>query len=197
MPHEHHGIVFIAARLPGKLWLVGQPRAPNSGRLYRKDRMKRSKMRCGHDGKVRPEYWVWRDMKQRCRNPRNSQYRNYGGRGIVVWSEWLVFDNFFRDMGSRPSPKHTIERKNNELGYYPNNCCWIPRFAQQDNTRQSQRITYKGETHSAAEWCRRLGLNYRMVQQRFGKLKWPAEKALLLPKQPRILNLKKGGAPCV
>lgn len=133
------------------------------------------------NGSVRPEYWVWRDIKQRCLNPKNQAYRNYGGRGIRVAVKWLSFEGFFADMGSRPSSNHTIERKDNDGDYCASNCVWIPRAQQQDNTRQCQRTTMNGETHSTAEWCRRLGLSYRTVQQRIGRYGWDAVVALTTP----------------
>lgn len=64
-------------------------------------------------------------MKQRCFNPNSSGYKNYGARGIVVCEEWRYsFENFIRDMGPRPSIKHSIERLDNSKGYFPDNCVW-------------------------------------------------------------------------
>jgi len=81
-------------------------------------------------GPLPPEYAVWHSMRKRCRNPQDAQYADYGGRGITVCSEWESFAVFMRDMGPRPSPDHSIDRKDNDLGYAPataNGPRWRPR----------------------------------------------------------------------
>lgn len=71
-----------------------------------------------------PEYAVWRNMISRCTKPSNIRWGDYGGRGIKVCDEWLVFENFWKDMGDRPTPKHQLDRINNDLGYFRDNCRW-------------------------------------------------------------------------
>ena len=82
------------------------------------------------------EYCAWDNMLRRCENPNNPSYKNYGGRGILVCKSWHKFENFFRDMGKRPSGL-TLERRNNNLGYCPNNCVWT-NWATQNNNRRSK-----------------------------------------------------------
>lgn len=82
-----------------------------------------------------PEYYTWRAMRQRCENPNNKSYSNYGARGIEVCEQWRSFDGFFADMGRRPSPLHTLDRINGDLGYGPGNCRWTTREVQGRNTR--------------------------------------------------------------
>lgn len=81
-----------------------------------------------------PEYESWRGMIQRCSNTKNVNYDYYGGRGITVCARWLKFENFFEDMGKRPECL-TIERMNNELGYFKENCKWASRTEQCVNQR--------------------------------------------------------------
>ena len=73
-----------------------------------------------------PEYQAWIDMRRRCTNPNNADWKQYGGRGIKVCDRWIEsFDNFLADMGPRPSPKHSIGRfPNNDGNYEPRNCRW-------------------------------------------------------------------------
>lgn len=80
-------------------------------------------------------YQVWADMKQRCLNPNNRSFRNYGARGIKVCKRWLRFENFLKDMGERPAGRLTIERKNNNGGYTPANCVWATYAEQSRNKR--------------------------------------------------------------
>jgi hypothetical protein len=80
------------------------------------------------------------NMIQRCLNPKNTAYKNYGGRGIDVCEEWLIFENFLSDMGNRPEG-YTLERENNESGYNPQNCVWATREQQANNRRGN--LNYK------------------------------------------------------
>ena len=68
-----------------------------------------------------PEYRVWIEINQRCANPKSQAFENYGARGIVVCETWGSFEAFFKDMGKRPTPEHTIERVDNDKGYFPKN----------------------------------------------------------------------------
>lgn len=76
-------------------------------------------------GKTTKEYWTWHDMIQRCENKNNVRYYRYGKRGIKVCEEWHDFVNFFKDMGKKPSPKHQLDRINNDGNYEKNNCRWV------------------------------------------------------------------------
>lgn len=81
-----------------------------------------------------PTYDSWSSMKKRCLNPKSKDYRYYGDRGIVICERWMDFKNFLKDMGEKPTGL-TLERKNNDLGYFPENCMWATRKEQSQNRR--------------------------------------------------------------
>lgn len=89
-------------------------------------------------GKKTPEYHTWIRMRSRCNSKNNPDYdKYYGGRGITICPEWDNFAVFLKDMGEKPGPKYTLERRDNEKGYNPTNCKWATRAEQAHNTRKS------------------------------------------------------------
>jgi hypothetical protein len=127
-----------------------------------------------------PEHNVWVVMKQRCDNPNRPDYDRYGGSGITYAPEWSEFLNFYRDMGPRPSGKHTLGRVDRTGNYCKANCVWDTQKVQQNNKRNNVRIIRDGETLTLALWCERLNLNYSTVWARI-KNGWHAEEALNTP----------------
>jgi len=101
-------------------------------------------------------FWVWAAMVKRCNNPKTHQFADYGGRGITVAPEWRSFDQFLADMGMRPTPKHTLDRIDNDKGYQPGNCVWSTRGVQAKNKR---RYTRNDESLPSGVW--RVGDRYR------------------------------------
>jgi hypothetical protein len=119
-----------------------------------------------HGASRTPEHMVWGTLIQRCTNPNSRKYKSYGGRGLTVCDEWKEFSNFIRDMGPRPSPKHSIDRIDNNKGYFPSNCRWATCEQQAGNTRRNIIISHGGETLCLSAWCRKLGLVYETVKSR-------------------------------
>lgn len=95
-------------------------------------------------GHARPQtrtYRIWSGMKTRCLNPRSKHYKNYGARGVGICLRWMAFANFLADMGECP-PGLTIERKNNNKGYYKRNCKWATISEQAFNRRPKTSQTF-------------------------------------------------------
>jgi len=94
----------------------------------------------GHVRRHRPssEYRAWRSMRSRCATSSNASFRLYGGRGIAVCERWMSFENFFADMGKKPSRRHSLDRIDSNGNYEPGNCRWATSAAQQQNRRDSR-----------------------------------------------------------
>lgn len=130
------------------------------------------------------EHAVWKTMRQRCNNKNATDYDYYGGRGIKVCKEWDFpkggFTNFIRDMGPRPTNYHTIDRKDNNGNYCPDNCKWATRKEQNINTRQVKWITHNGKTRCIADWLSIIDISKCTFYSRVRK-GWSMEKAMFTP----------------
>lgn len=125
------------------------------------------------------EYSIWRKIKDRCFNPNTRNYDDYGGRGISMCDRWRnSFENFYADMGPRPSPDHSIERRNNNEGYSPGNCIWATRVEQARNKRNNQLVQFNGKDVTIAELAELANLNYHLVYKRIVILGWSPEEAV-------------------
>ncbi len=120
-------------------------------------------------------------MKQRCQNPKDAKYPDYGGRGIFVVPEWQSFEGFYADMGDRPSPDHSLDRIDNDGPYSADNCRWATRRQQQRNQRGNRLITYGSETQPLVVWAERFSIHARTLSARIDDLGWPLEKAMMTP----------------
>lgn len=147
---------------------------------------RRPRLRHGYAkvGELRPEWRTWAGMLQRCHNPKDKFYSDYGGRGIEVCDRWKEsFDNFIFDMGNRPSSKHSIDRIDVNGDYEPTNCRWADAVQQGRNKRNNRRIILGNETRCLSEWSEITGLKAHTIAMRL-KLGWGVEKALTTPVRP-------------
>ena len=126
-----------------------------------------------------PEYIAWEAIIQRCDNPKNPGYKNYGGRGIKVCDRWRSFENFYADVGPRPKG-FSLDRTNNEGDYSPENCRWVLNKLQHRNKRSNVFITIKGETRCITEWAEISGISLGCIRKRILN-GWPAHLLLLPP----------------
>lgn len=135
-------------------------------------------------GKARhvPGYNTWHQLKARCRDPKHPYYPSYGGRGITVCDRWMVFENFYADMGPRPTGM-SIERVNNDGPYSPENCVWATNKEQARNKRSNITITIEGKRRCLKAWCEELGVSYHAARYRI-RTGQPPLVALRL-KEPR------------
>lgn len=126
-------------------------------------------------------YSIWECVIQRCCNNNYTYYKNYGGRGIAVCSEWrndfMSFYNWAVANGYKEFL--TLDRIDNDSNYEPSNCRWITMKQQARNRRSNRNYTINGEKHCLSEWCEILGLNYKRVGSRLRR-NWSIERALEL-----------------
>jgi hypothetical protein len=131
------------------------------------------------------EYRIWRAMKERCSLPSNKHWADYGGRGIRVCTRWRdSFENFYADMGPRPSHLHSIDRKENDVGYQPDNCRWVTATVQANNRRTRSDaliITMNGKTMTVSAWERAAGVTRVFFRQRIRRGGMSPEEALTKP----------------
>lgn len=128
-------------------------------------------------------------IKNRCYNKNNKYYFNYGGRGITMCDEWkndfIKFKNWALENGFE---EHlTIDRIDNNKGYFPENCRWVTKQKQDRNKRSNKNFTWRGETHCVQEWCEILGFTRDCLYTRLVRNKWDIEKAMTTPQK----NIKR------
>lgn len=134
-------------------------------------------------GAATTEYNSWAHMISRCHDPNDKRYCYYGARGITVCERWRGeegFANFLADMGVRPSGMRSIERKNNDKGYEPDNCVWSTYYVQCRNRRSNRMVTIGDETLCVTDWARRNGILVRTAFNRL-HLGWDPVEAVTIP----------------
>ena len=132
-------------------------------------------------------YREWSGMKARCCSPENVNFKNYGARGITVCEEWMQSFEKFREWAvaagyddTAPRGQYTLERKDNDGPYSPENCRWATMKDQSMNKRDTIRLTYNGETLTSLEWAQRTGLSAEMIRRRIRR-GWSTDRALTEP----------------
>lgn len=132
------------------------------------------------ENKMTPEYKVWRSMKIRCSEKKGKDFRNYTARGIGICERWMIYENFLADMGRRPSDRHTIDRIDNSLGYFPGNCRWATAKEQGRNKRNNTIIEIDGVRRCISEWAEVAGINEQTIHSRI-RQGLSAKSAILSP----------------
>ncbi len=127
-------------------------------------------------------YRIWCSIKRRTSVEADSGYYKYGGRGITVCKEWKDSFEAFRDWALANGYRDdlTIDRINNEQGYFPENCRWATEIEQANNKRNNHLLTFAGETHTIAEWARIKKVSSDLIRNRLN-LGWSVEQALTEP----------------
>jgi hypothetical protein len=165
----------------GRNLLIGKTKSCGCWLLEKR----RSPKKHGHTSRnlgASSEYSAWKAMRQRCENPNNRSWKDYGERGITVCERWHNFSNFIQDMGKKPSPNLSIERVDNDSGYTKENCIWATKKVQNRNKRNNIILTHNGKSQTVKDWANEYGLLFGTLYFRILR-GWPMEKALMPPQE--------------
>lgn len=165
----------------GIVTFVVRGNTQSCGCLFREIMIKRNKTHgMSHD----PLYRIWADMIKRCRNPRSTHYKDYGGRGIAVHIEWqhdfMAFYDYVSALSHCGDEGYTLDRINNNGNYEPGNVQWATTSQQTRNQRRNRLYTYKGKSQCLAAWAEEYQIEYGRLKGRL-KLGWTMEDALHNP----------------
>lgn len=148
----------------------------------RKHRVNRIRFRT-HGWSKEPEYKAWSRMLMRCHCIQNPDYPRYGGRGIIVYSKWAKdFRTFLRDVGPRPSPRHSLDRIDNDGNYEPSNTRWATPEEQVRNTSHNKFWELDGKRMIHVDWARSLGFTRSTSITRRLNRGWNLREALTAPR---------------
>lgn len=151
------------------------------GCLSRDNLIQRNKDNATHGLSRTPIYITWGGIVQRCTNPTDSHFPDYGGRGISICDRWRnSFENFYADMGPKPGPEYSIERSNNNGDYEPGNCIWVTKSEQNNNRRDNVIINYNGKDYTKAQLAREHNINVATFGYRLSS-GWSVEDAVNTP----------------
>lgn len=115
-------------------------------------------------------HYIWRNIKARCNNPNHISYPFYGGKGIKMCKEWEDdFSLFYKELGERPTPKHTVDRIDTNKGYEPGNVRWATYTEQANNRRSNVMVLADGVEMTLANACRKYSVPYEPIRRRLGR----------------------------
>lgn len=136
-----------------------------------------------HRNAETPEYRAWMSMMTRCFNPRRREWKDYGGRGITVCDRWRHdFSTFLSDVGLKPSPRHQLDRIDNDGHYEPRNVRWASPLEQARNQRGNVILEFNGERRCVAEWALLIGVSQYTLYNRI-RAGWSVERILTTPRK--------------
>lgn len=145
-----------------------------------------------------PEYRIWKGIRKRVLNKKTKAYPRYGGRGVTFCDRWGDYLKFIEDVGKRPTPKHSIDRIDNDGHYscgkciqcikmgWTMNCRWATRIEQQRNKSDTRWVEYNGKKATIKEWSDEIGVPYEALYFRIVTKSWPLERALSEPSRKTI-----------
>lgn len=141
------------------------------------------------NGKETKLYRIWKNIKQRCLNPSNEKFHVYGGAGKTICDEWKHnFEAFKLHMGEPPSPLHSVDRIENDKGYFPGNVKWSTPKEQSRNQSTNNLVTIDGVTKCVTEWCEATGIDSNLAYARIHRLAWEPARAVTTPSRGRKPN---------
>ena len=132
-----------------------------------------------------PFYSSWRCMINRCTNPNNEEYHNYGKRGIMICEQWRKFENFYSDMFPIYKKGLYLERIDNSKGYYPENCTWATPKEQANNRRSNRILEFNGQHKNIRQWSDDTGIKFSTIIARL-RYGWTTKHTLTAPVRQRI-----------
>jgi hypothetical protein len=138
------------------------------------------------------EYKTWTMMKNRCLNPKNDVWDSYGGRGITIFKDWADdFAIFLAHVGVKPTPKHSLDRINNDGNYEPGNVRWATQKEQNSNKKNNRLLTLDGVSKTISQWARELNVSKTCLRYRLDVMKLGDKAALLYRKSGRACRESK------
>jgi hypothetical protein len=135
-------------------------------------------------------YRTWQGMMARCYKSERSDYRNYGGRGILVCERWHDLNNFVKDMEGSYIQDTQIDRIDNDKGYSPENCRWVTASRNCSNQRRNVRISWNGKTQTLTDWARELNVPHALLRSRVQINGWTIERAFTTPSMDAHTRLR-------
>ena len=136
-------------------------------------------MKCTHGMSRTKQYMIWINMKTRCYSKKNRQYKDYGGRGIFIASNWKnSFENFWNDMKGGYREGLMIDRIDNNKGYSKENCRWVDSFTQNSNKRSNKRYEVDGKKLTVTELSKKYNIKKQTLHMRLNTYNWSVSKSI-------------------